>query len=137
VICVIPIELFGVTMPLISKLFREDQKLSACLVHDSAHILLGSQGEHVAKLQTAVSRLDGYTIAFSEIRDKYYGETTAKAVLAYKRKRKIVNFAYQSQADNIVGKMTIASLDKEFAALEVGETLIGPGQNFRNASVRR
>ncbi len=34
-------------------------------------------------------------------------------MLAYKRKRNIINFSYQTQADNIVGKMTIAALDKE------------------------
>jgi hypothetical protein len=34
-------------------------------------------------------------------------------VLAYKRKRDIVNRAYQQRADDIVGKMTIASLDRE------------------------
>jgi hypothetical protein len=39
-------------------------------------------------------------------------------VLKYKTKRNIVNRAYQSSPDNIVGKMTIASLDRELAAAE-------------------
>ncbi|MCY2978476.1 MAG: hypothetical protein NTU79_07405 [Planctomycetota bacterium] len=38
---------------------------------------------------------------------------TAAAVLAYKTKRKIINRDYQMTADNIVGKMTMASLDRE------------------------
>jgi hypothetical protein len=42
--------------------------------------------------------------------------------LAYKTKRKIVNRAYQSQADNIVGKMTIRSLDDELLKLEAGDS---------------
>jgi hypothetical protein len=33
--------------------------------------------------------------------------------LAFKKKRNIINPSYQSQADNIVGKMTIAALDRE------------------------
>jgi hypothetical protein len=37
----------------------------------------------------------------------------AAAVLAYKKKRNIINWSYQQQADNIVGKMTIAALDAE------------------------
>jgi hypothetical protein len=39
-------------------------------------------------------------------------------VLSYKKKRSIINPAYQTQADNIVGKMTIASLDKEILQRE-------------------
>ena len=50
----------------------------------------------------------------------------AAAVLAYKKKRNIINWSYQQQADNIVGKMTIAALDaeiwgKEKAALCSGD----------------
>src|SRR5262249_41293895 len=43
---------------------------------------------------------------------------TAAAVLAYKRKRNIVNRTYQAQADNIVGKMTMAALDREMVAFD-------------------
>jgi hypothetical protein len=39
-------------------------------------------------------------------------------VLAYKRKRSIINFSFQTQADDIVGKMTVASLDKEMVEFE-------------------
>jgi hypothetical protein len=39
-------------------------------------------------------------------------------VLAFKRRRKIINFSYQTQEDNIVGKMTIAALDREMEKLE-------------------
>ncbi len=40
------------------------------------------------------------------------------AVLAYKKARNIINAAYQVQADDIVGKMTIKSLDDEMLALQ-------------------
>jgi peptidoglycan hydrolase-like protein with peptidoglycan-binding domain len=105
-------------MALKSRLFDGDPKLAACLIQDAAHIKQGATGDHVAKIQTAVSRLDGYTIAFDEVKQRLYGPSTAAAILAYKQKRKIINRAYQTQADNIVGKMTIASLDSEIAALE-------------------
>src|SRR5262249_23232676 len=41
-------------------------------------------------------------------------------VLAYKQKRNIVNRSYQTQADNIVGKMTMAALDLEMLSIEAG-----------------
>ncbi len=102
-------------MPLLSELFRGDSKLENATIHDSAHILPGSSGPHVEKIQVALMLLDSASIAPRELVIDLYGETTAASVLAYKRKRNIVNRSYQSTADNIVGKMTIASLDSEMA----------------------
>ena len=65
--------------------------------------------------------LDGASINQAELDAGFYGPSTAAAVLAYKRKRDIVNRTYQSQADNIVGIMTIKSLDDELAGNEVPE----------------
>ena len=96
-------------MALQSDLFRGDPKLEAAAVSDPAHILPGANGPHVGKIQTALIQLDGAAI----VQDSFYGPLTADAVLAYKRKRKIINFSYQTQADNIVGKLTIAALDSE------------------------
>jgi hypothetical protein len=62
--------------------------------------------------------LDAAVIADSELDSLTYGDSTARAVLAYKRKRNIVNRSYQTQADNIVGKMTMASLDGEMVKKE-------------------
>jgi peptidoglycan hydrolase-like protein with peptidoglycan-binding domain len=105
-------------MALKSKLFRDDTKLQACLVQDSAHVTRNATGEHVAKLQAALAMLDGARIDSAEIAAKRYGNTTAAAVLAYKQARRIINSSYQTQADDIVGKMTIVSLDQEMQALE-------------------
>ncbi len=105
-------------MGLMSRFFRGDSKLEACLVSDPAHVLEGAAGDHVAKIQIALARLDGSRIAKGELDAKRYGPSTASAVLAYKTKRKIVNLSYQTHADNIVGKMTIAVLDKEMLQLE-------------------
>jgi peptidoglycan hydrolase-like protein with peptidoglycan-binding domain len=105
-------------MALSSQTFRGDQKLEACLVSDPAHVTPGATGEHVAKLQTALMMLDGAKIDGSETLRKTYGSSTAAAVLAYKTKRRIVNPAYQTKPDNIVGKMTIAALDREMLQFE-------------------
>ncbi len=51
--------------------------------------------------------------------DGIYGAKTAAAVLAYKQKRNIVNRAYQTTADNVVGKMTVVAIDKELLASEI------------------
>jgi hypothetical protein len=47
-----------------------------------------------------------------------YGASTAAAVLAFKRQRHVINTSYQTQADNIVGKMTIAAMDREVLSRE-------------------
>ncbi|WP_338759987.1 peptidoglycan-binding domain-containing protein [Massilia sp. METH4] len=101
-------------MALQSQLFRGDLKLEAAAVSDPAHIVPGAAGEHVRKIQLALILLDGAAIDA----DGKYGPGTAAAVLAYKRKRSILNRAYQHQPDNIAGKMTIASLDREMFARE-------------------
>ena len=101
-------------MPLQSQLFKGDAKLEAAAVSDAAHIVTGATGPHVGKIQLALIELDGAGIA----QDSIYGPATASAVLAYKKKRNIINRSYQSQADNIVGKMTIAALDREMFARE-------------------
>jgi hypothetical protein len=100
-------------MRLQSELFRGEPKLEAAAVSDPAHIVPGATGPHVRKIQTALFLLDGAAIADGELRRTFYGPSTAGAVLAYKHKRNIINRSYQTQADNIVGKMTIASLDSE------------------------
>src|SRR5262245_17656831 len=101
-------------MALQSQLFRGDAKLEAAAVSDPAHIVPGATGEHVRKIQLALIQLDGAAID----PDGKYGPATAAAVLAYKQKRNIINRTYQTQADNIVGKMTMTALDKEMSANE-------------------
>jgi hypothetical protein len=101
-------------MALQSKLFRGDAKLGAALVSDSAHIVQGAVGSHVGKIQQALNELDGASLN----PDENYGPATASAVLAYKQKRNIINRSYQTRADNIVGKATIAALDAEMLEKE-------------------
>jgi len=105
-------------MPLISKLFSGDPRLEACLVKDSAHLTPNTKGDFVGKVQAALEHIDNIRIDERELATQTYGPSTTAAVLAYKRKRKIINTSYQTSADNIVGKMTIERLDKEMAAIE-------------------
>ena len=85
----------------------------------------GTRGPHVIKVQKALVLLDGAQIRGGEVPEGLYGPFTTKAVLAYKTKRGIVNPAYQKTADNIVGKMTMAALDREMAQAENRPPLLG------------
>jgi peptidoglycan hydrolase-like protein with peptidoglycan-binding domain len=106
------------TMPLVSLLLRDEPRLQACLVADTAHVVPGATGRHVVLIQKVLLVLEKAPISAGELRSGVYGPTTAAAVLAYKRKRNIVNRAYQTTADNIVGKMTIAKMDNEILLLD-------------------
>lgn len=103
-----------------SKLLSPSQRLKNCEVQDSAHVTRGDTGDHVKRIQQALIRIDDAKIAADELTDARYGETTAAAVLDYKTPRQIINPAYQKNADDIVGKMTIKRLDEEMQVLERG-----------------
>ena len=105
-------------MKLNSNLFQGNERLAACLVSDPAHVQKGDVGEHVADIQLALKLIDGAAIDPLELASRTYGSSTAAAVLAYKRARKIINPAYQTAADAIVGKMTIAALDADLVKLQ-------------------
>lgn len=100
-----------------SMLFRCDAKLQAAARNHTFHITRGAHGSHVSRIQLALLLLGFKVVDDREWRFGLYGESTAAAVLAYKRSRQIVNRAYQQQADDIVGIMTILQLDKELNAL--------------------
>jgi peptidoglycan hydrolase-like protein with peptidoglycan-binding domain len=110
-------------MKLKSKLFSGDAKLEAASQSHPAHIVPGAVGDHVARIQQALARLDSAAIDVMERETKRYGSSTANAVLAYKKKRNIINPSYQTQADNIVGIMTVAAMDNELLAQEITTTI--------------
>lgn len=105
-------------MALKSISLSDDRRLQACLIDDRAHVAIGAVGEHVTKIHSALVVLDNALIDLAELDEGRYGPSTASAVLAFKRKRHIVNYSYQTQADDIVGKMTIAAMDREMALSE-------------------
>ena len=119
-------------MSLQSKLFRGDRALEAAAVSDSAHVTPGSLGRHVSKIQAALSFIDGAVISGLEIQRASYGPSTARMVLLYKQKRNIINRSYQTAADDIVGKMTIASLDREMLKQEGASAQAGSDQTRRS-----
>jgi peptidoglycan hydrolase-like protein with peptidoglycan-binding domain len=98
---------------LTSILFKNCRELQACAVKNSAHVTPGARGEHVARIQKALNLLEEARLDL----DGIYGSATASAVLAYKRKRHIINPSYQTAPDNIVGIKTIAAMDRELNAL--------------------
>jgi peptidoglycan hydrolase-like protein with peptidoglycan-binding domain len=105
-------------MSLISRIFSQCARLNRCLVDDRAHVTVGDSGPHVKRIHLALKAIDESIIAPEELLYQRYGPSTASAVLSYKKKRNIINRQYQSTPDNIVGKMTIASLDKEMHTLQ-------------------
>jgi peptidoglycan hydrolase-like protein with peptidoglycan-binding domain len=105
-------------MALRSLLFSGNARLNSCLVHDSAHVVVGDQGDHVILIQDALRAIDALDVADGDVEARLYGSTTAAAVLAYKKKRKIVNQSYQSKEDSIVGKMTIKALDDDLVLIQ-------------------
>ena len=120
-------------MALQSKLFRGDSKLEATATSDSAHILPGSAGDHVRKIQVALIRLEGAAIK----PDGVYGRATADAVLKYKQKRGIINRNYQTSEDNIVGRMTMTSLDVEMLAEELNPVFLQPLHPISRTAISR
>jgi hypothetical protein len=113
-----------------SKLLSSNARLRDCELNDAAHVKLGDQGDFVGLIQRALMLIDDVSIAASEIGASLYGESTAAAVLKYKTSRNIINRSYQTQADDIVGKLTIKSIDDELLELE------GPDEPFTIGAVR-
>jgi hypothetical protein len=103
-------------MPLQSPQFAGDARLNAALIDDASHVTPGSVGAHVLKIQLALEMLEQIEIPSDEKDSFTYGPATADAVLHYKSIRRIINFAIQQDADNIVGKLTIKAMDDELLA---------------------
>jgi len=112
-----------------SKLLSPSERLNNCETQDSAHVTVGNAGDHVKRIQQALIRIDNASIAEAELTSTTYGKSTAAAVLDYKTRRNIINTSYQKTADNIVGKMTIKSLDDEMLPLEqrMSDDFLGAG----------
>ena len=56
-----------IIMILTSKLFRDNAALESCARNHAAHITRGATGDHVAKIQYAISALDGLRIDRTEL----------------------------------------------------------------------
>jgi hypothetical protein len=101
-----------------SDLFGGNERLERCAVNHADHVTPGSTGDFVSKIQEALVILDDAILTGADVASQTYGQPTADAVLAYKTKRGIINRAYQTAPDNIVGIMTINRMDAEMVAVE-------------------
>ncbi len=94
-------------MPLVSRWFGGNARLQSCLVSDPAHVLTGDSGEHVSLVQEALVELDEARIRAGRDHGRPLREIDGCRGPGYKKKRGIINRAYQTAPDNIVGKMTV------------------------------
>jgi hypothetical protein len=113
-------------MPLKSLLLSSNQRLQEALTIDAKHVQTGDSGLYVSLIQQALMMIEGSQISERELNAELYGQTTTAAVLSYKRKYAIINKSYQTQADAVVGRMTIQKLDHDMLALEAPFRLL-PG----------
>jgi hypothetical protein len=65
--------------------------------------------------------LDAADILRYEQARQFYERSTAGAVQRYKTRRNIINYSYQTNLDDMIGHMTIRSLDTEMQACERGK----------------
>src|SRR4051794_16199229 len=96
---------------LTSKEFAGDPKLESCAVDDSAHIMPGSCGPHVEKVQKALNTVGGQKIDPAEVLNMVYGPSTSDAVKAFKRAQVPPLLNYKGEIDPITGIKTIRALD--------------------------
>jgi hypothetical protein len=90
------------------------------------HIMPKTKGFHVSIVHHALDILQPFVKYTPVIAPKtdtekqlgFYGETTALKVLYYKKKLAVINNDYQNKADNIVGIMTMRSLDYHLQNLD-------------------
>jgi hypothetical protein len=101
-----------------SDLFAGNERLERCAVNHAYHVTPGSAGDFVSKIQEALVILNQAILIGTDVSSQTYGQSTADAVLDYKTDRGIINRAYQTAPDNIVGIMTINTMDTEMAAIE-------------------
>ena len=104
---------------LLSRTFSRNDRLIRCADINAAHVTPGSTGDFVTLIQRAITAIDGTEIDRPELDSATYGPSTAAAVLKYKTSRSIINPTYQTKPDDIVGIMTIRSLDAEMVTLEL------------------
>jgi len=84
---------------LVSRSLRGVPALEPCSWLGSAHIALETVGPHIPGIRRALLVLDGIRVDPNEVEAMVYGPPTAAAILACKKKRKIINPGYQTQAD--------------------------------------
>lgn len=113
----------------VSKFFGEKpmNELLGAANEDPLHIMPGSSGDHVSKIQSALFSITSAKIDSDELGRSFYGKTTADAVANFKRTRTPPILNFRNQIDNIVGIKTMRALDQEMKRIDGGlgkETII-------------
>jgi peptidoglycan hydrolase-like protein with peptidoglycan-binding domain len=113
-----------------SRLFSRDpgvrDRLNRTLGSDSDRIEPGSSGDHVRKIQRALSVLGTLLISAAEREQKFYGPSTATAVEEFKGNRQPPIVNERNEVDDTVDKRTTLELDRDMTQFETGNPPVPP-----------
>ena len=105
-----------------SRLFTRNpaarNRLNQALASDADRIEPGSSGDHVGKIQRALTVLGTSRISPSESEQKLYGPTTASAVADYKADQQPPIVNQQNEVDDTVDRRTTLDLDRDMTQFE-------------------
>jgi hypothetical protein len=120
----------GVGGALVSRLFTRDprarDRLSRTLTGDADRIGPGSSGEHVTKIQAALSVLGKRQVSRNEGDQKFYGPSTGNAVADFKSNARPLLLNERNESDDIVDGKTTVELDRQMTAFEKDNPPIPP-----------
>jgi hypothetical protein len=113
-----------------SRLFTRNpgarNRLNQALVSDADPIVPGSAGDHVSRIQAALSVLGRRRIDGGEIDQKLYGGSTATAVVEFKGSCQPPVLNPQNEVDDIVERKTTQELDRKMKDVEKDNPPIPP-----------
>jgi hypothetical protein len=136
-------------MPLTSELFKNNKQLQKCLISDPDHIVaneppirrgVNDKGEHVALIHKALRQVMPNVSFGLEEATETYGPKTAEVVRQFKAMQDppILNKSLQQKVpDNIVGKLTIAALDREVQKKKPPPPVVPKPPSFKPAVEQR
>lgn len=114
---------------LTSAQFRHEDRLQKALHQDPFHVQRGDRGTFVQQIQDALALLEVVPADFipaAESGPGFYGDKTAEAVLKFKGPPRNILGPGQVRPDAIVGKKTMAQLEREMRKFEAAHPRPGP-----------
>jgi hypothetical protein len=118
-------------VPLCSRLFRSSRRLQQCSLYDHARICPQAKGDHIYRVQIALTRLD-YEIAAAEVISETYGLSMGAAIIAYAKDSGSGTPGLRLPTDNFIGKTLICALDQVLANMDRSAQLIGINTGYRS-----
>jgi hypothetical protein len=121
--------------------FADDDKLKQCAINDADHVgeQFAPKGSWVVLIKKALNAWSAkqrpplVALALTDV----FGKDTGDRVALYKSKQTPPILNYAGKIDRIVGKKTVAALDKELPAKGGGSTISPDMQIVNNADTRR